>query len=275
MSSSDAIAVFEYRCTAGPHTRPFTELHTCDSMAFVRKGSFGYRVRGDAYELVAGSTLVGRTGDEYMCTHEHVCGDECLAVQLAPEITDSLGARRGTLRSRGVPPLPELMVLGELVQAAFEGRSNVAVDEAGLLFAGRLVDVVSGAGRRASAPAPRDRRRAVEAALWLEENAARPVDLAAASRQAGLSAFHFLRLFQGVVGATPHQYLTRTRLRRAARLLAADTRPITDVAYDAGFGDLSNFVRAFGRAAGVSPRRFRQAARGDRKIYQERLARAT
>ena len=58
----------------------------------------------------------------------------------------------------------------------------------------------------------------------------------------------------------------------AARLLAADTRPITDMAFDAGFGDLSNFVRSFRRAAGVSPRRFRQAARGERKIYQERLA---
>jgi len=75
-----------------------------------------------------------------------------------------------------------------------------------------------------------------------------------------------------VVGVTPHQYLVRARLRRAARLLAADARPITDVAFDAGFGDLSNFVRSFRRAAGVSPRRFRQAARGERKIYQERLA---
>jgi AraC family transcriptional regulator len=42
--------------------------------------------------------------------------------------------------------------------------------------------------------------------------------------------------------------------------------------YDVGFGDLSNFVRSFHRAAGVSPRRFRQAAKGDRKIFQERLA---
>jgi len=53
-----------------------------------------------------------------------------------------------------------------------------------------------------------------------------------------------------------------------------DEWPITDVAYDVGFGDLSNFVRTFHRAAGVSPRRFRQAAKGDRKILQDRLARS-
>jgi len=57
-----------------------------------------------------------------------------------------------------------------------------------------------------------------------------------------------------------------------ARLLADDGISITDVAYDVGFGDLSNFVRTFHRAAGISPRGFRQAARGLRKIFQERLA---
>jgi AraC-like DNA-binding protein len=64
----------------------------------------------------------------------------------------------------------------------------------------------------------------------------------------------------------------RARLRHAARLLAEDARSITDVAYDVGFGDLSNFVRTFHRAAGASPLRFRQASRGMRKIFQERLA---
>jgi len=59
-------------------------------------------------------------------------------------------------------------------------------------------------------------------------------------------------------------------LRRAARLLAEDDKPVTDVAYDAGFGDLSNFVRTFHRAAGVSPLKFRHTSKGMRKILQER-----
>ena len=90
-------------------------------------------------------------------------------------------------------------------------------------------------------------------------------------REAGLSPFHFLRLFSHVLGVTPHQYLVRSRLRHAARLLADDSRAVTDIAFDVGFGDLSNFVRTFHRAAGVSPRGFRNAAKGDRKIFQDRL----
>ena len=97
------------------------------------------------------------------------------------------------------------------------------------------------------------------------------------SCQAELSLFHFLRLFGNVLGVTPHQYLVRSRLRHAARLLADDGISITDIAYDVGFGDLSNFVRTFHRAAGISPLRFRQASRnkgkrfGNRKIFQEPL----
>jgi AraC-like DNA-binding protein len=75
-----------------------------------------------------------------------------------------------------------------------------------------------------------------------------------------------------VIGVTPHQYLVRSRLRHAARLLTETDIAVTDVAYDVGFGDLSNFVRTFHRAAGVSPLKFRQASRGKRKIFQDRLA---
>jgi AraC-like DNA-binding protein len=64
----------------------------------------------------------------------------------------------------------------------------------------------------------------------------------------------------------------RSRLRHAARRLTDEDSSITDIAYDVGFGDLSNFVRTFHRTAGVSPSRFRQASRGKRKIFQDRLS---
>lgn len=268
-----SMSVVDVRCTAGPADVPFVEEHRGFSVSYVRTGSFGCRTRGKAFELVAGSILVGHPGDEYMCTHEHVRGDECLSFQLSPELVASLGDRPDVFRVGSLPPLPELMVLGELAQAAAEGRSDMGLDEVGMLFAARFVQVSS--GRR---PAPAevralDRRRAVEAALWIGAHAHEPVDLERAASEVGLSPFHFLRIFARVLGVTPHQYLVRSRLRDAARLLTDEARSITDVAFEVGFGDLSNFVRVFHRAAGVSPRGFRKAAKGERKLLQERLAR--
>ncbi|ALN65876.1 bacterial regulatory helix-turn-helix s, AraC family protein [Lysobacter antibioticus] len=272
LSEGASLCAVDYRCGAGPQDAPFVERHRSHCISYVRRGSFGYRVRGEAYELVAGSVLIGHAGDEFLCTHEHHgCGDECLSFHLSPELVDELGAHSALWRAGGVPPLPELMVWGELAQAAAEGRSDLGVDEVGLLLARRCVDTVDGSTRKRLRPRAADRRRAVEAAMWLDTNAHRAVGLDDGARIAGLSAFHFLRLFADALGVTPHQYLLRARLRRAASMLADPQRAITEVAYDSGFADLSNFSRSFHRAAGVSPRRFRQAARGDRKIFQERI----
>ncbi|HWX36089.1 MAG TPA: AraC family transcriptional regulator, partial [Steroidobacteraceae bacterium] len=206
------------------------------------------------------------------CTHDHVCGDECLSFFLGPELVEAIGDRMETWRVGAAPPLSELMVLGELAQAAACGRSDIGLDEVGQWFASRFAEVVSGRSREPATVTARDRRRAVETALWIDANSHQEIDLEGAAGQAGISPFHFLRLFANVLGVTPHQYLVRSRLKHAARLLADGDRAITDVAYDVGFGDLSNFVRTFHRAAGNSPRAFREAARGNRKIFQERLA---
>lgn len=280
ISQSESLRIYDYRCQVGVGAAPFVERHERASISFVRKGSFGYRTRGRHFELVAGSILVGRAGDEYVCSHDHVCGDECLSFHLAPELVSAIGDHDSIWSVGALPPVPELMVVAELADAAAARRSDVALDEAGLLMTARFAKAAGSAGGARSAatdkrPAinpARDRRRAVEAALWLEEHAHQAIDLEMIARQAGLSAFHFLRLFARVLGVTPHQYLVRCRLRHAARLLADPARSITDIAYDVGFADLSNFVRTFRRAAGLSPRAFRRCAKGERKILQERIA---
>jgi AraC-like DNA-binding protein len=273
ITERSGLAIYDYRCQVGVGAKPFVEQHDRSSISFVRKGSFGYRTRGRDYDLVAGSVLVGRAGDDYVCSHDHVCGDECLSLQLTPELVETIGDHDAIWSVGALPPMPELMVLAELADAAAARRSEIAPDEAGLLMAARFVQVAGGVAARKPAIHPaRDRRRAVEAALWLEQHAHQAVDLDAVSQQAGLSPFHFLRLFARVLGVTPHQYLVRCRLRHAARLLADPARSVTDVAFDVGFQDLSNFVRTFRRAAGVSPRTFRKCANGERKILQERIA---
>jgi AraC-like DNA-binding protein len=137
------------------------------------------------------------------------------------------------------------------------------------MFGARLSRLTAEKATAAKKPLARDRRRVIETALWIDANAQHDIDLAAAAKIAGLSSYHFLRVFSAVLGVTPHQYLVRARLRNAARLLVESEQPITDIAFDVGFNDVSNFVRTFGRAAGASPRAFRHAARGDSNFFQD------
>lgn len=264
-----SVAVVDYRCDAKPGDRPYAEMHCSYSVSYVRAGTFGCQTRGNTFELVAGSVLVGHPGDEYLCTHDHHNGgDECLSFQFSSDVIETIGGDRSVWRSGAITPLSELMVLGELAQASAEGHSDIGLDEVGMLFAARVVRQVSGHHRSSGPARSADRRRAAEAALWIDAHGHQSVSLERVARHVDLSPFHFLRLFAGVLGVTPHQYLVRSRLRRSARLLAGDTRTITSVALDAGFADVSNFVRTFHRAAGLSPRQFRQVARGKRKIFQ-------
>lgn len=269
---TDSLLASEYRCDARKGERPFTETHDGFSVSYVRAGSFGLHAQDRDFELVAGSIMIGRPDDEYMCSHDHhVCGDECLSFKLAPELAERIGGNGDAWRTAALPPLPELMVLGELAQAAASGSARVGLDEVGLALASRAMDLISGRRREKMQVHSRERRNASEAALWIDAHSSMPIALEDVAAKVGVSPFHFLRQFSAVLGVTPHQYLIRSRLRHAARLLATDESPVTDVALDVGFADLSNFIRTFRLAAGMSPGRFRQQARGNRNFLQERI----
>ena len=267
------VSVVEYRCDAGPRDRGYWEAHSNWSVSFVKRGTFSCHCRGRVHELVPGSVLLGRPGDEYRCTHEHHDGgDECLAVHLSAEVLDELVPRGW--HSGAVAPCAQLMVSGERLQAASAGDTDIGIDEAALSFAARYVALVHDRTPQRAPTRAEDRRRAVESALWIDAHATQPIKLHAMARFSGLSTYHYLRMFSGALGVTPHQYLVRSRLRHAARRLVDGDQPITEIALDCGFADLSNFVRSFRRAAGASPRAFRRSARADRKNLQERLAAA-
>jgi AraC family transcriptional regulator len=276
LHTSASLTIFDYQCAAGPHSAPFVECHARSSLSFVRRGSFGYRTCGHMHELVAGAVMVGRAGDEFLCTHEHHAGgDVCLSLQLSPAFAAELVDAGAQLHSGCVPPVPELMLLGGLAEVAADGGTNLGLDEVALWFAARFAQLTATKrAMRSSASAritARDRKRAALAALWLEAHVSDAVSLDALAAQSELSPFHFLRLFSRVLGVSPHQYVVRLRLQRAARLLAARELSVTDIAYSVGFGDLSNFVRTFQRAAGVSPGKFQRLAGGERKILQVAL----
>ena len=72
------------------------------------------------------------------------------------------------------------------------------------------------------------------------------------ARAAGMSLFHFTRVFTALVGLPPHRYLLKTRLA-AAHAMLADGRSVTETCYACGFGNLSHFSRSFARRFGAAP----------------------
>ncbi len=261
LARTSTVEIYEYRCSARRGDAPFVEHHSGFSLSYVAHGGFGYSHRGRVFEMTPGALLVGHPGDEYVCDHDHLHGDVCLTVALRTDAVEELGAEARAWQLGAVPPLAPIAVYGELVASSGRRTAGIALEEAAGLFADAFANVVGSRPSEPPRPRPRERRRMIEAADWIRVHANDSVDLEAVASQAGYSPFHLLRLFRRVFGVTPHQYLVRTRIRRAARLLADEDIPVTDVAIAVGFRDLSNFVRTFRRAAGLSPREFRRLSR--------------
>jgi AraC family transcriptional regulator len=100
----------------------------------------------------------------------------------------------------------------------------------------------------------------VEAIRFIESDTARPMSLTDLAAIAGMSKYHFLRVFRRLTGVTPHQYLISARMRRAALGLASSRRPVIAIALDSGFGDLSTFNHRFRVTFGLTPTQYRKSA---------------
>lgn len=90
------------------------------------------------------------------------------------------------------------------------------------------------------------------------ENYADGVGLSEAARTACMSPAAFCRYFKGVTGHTFVEFLNKTRVDAATRLLLETDRPITEICYNAGFGNISNFNRRFRKLKGLSPSEYRK-----------------
>jgi AraC-like DNA-binding protein len=81
--------------------------------------------------------------------------------------------------------------------------------------------------------------------------------------ECGLSVRALQRQFHRVFSLTPQEFLIKTRIAAACRLLRTTDRALSEVAAECGFSDQSSFTQHFKRRLGVTPRAFRQSAEGD------------
>jgi len=217
--------------------------------------------------MTPGSVLLGSPGQCFECGHEHGVGDRCLSFRFTPEYFDAIvegrGARRA-FRSLRLPPVRPLSPVIADVCAALAGSRDVAWEELGVRLAARVVQLDGDLEPDAGAIPPSAIARVTRTVRMMDEQPDTDLRLVRLAREARLSPFHFLRTFESLTGTTPHQYVLRTRLRAAAIRLTSEPSKILDIALDLGFGDVSNFNRAFRAEFGMAPTAYRRRVRGQR-----------
>ena len=107
-----------------------------------------------------------------------------------------------------------------------------------------------------------DRRRLDRVLEYIEANLETDISISDLAETACFSLFHFVRAFHLALGRPPHAYLSERRLDRAKHLLAYSNTSLADLSLICRFSGQANFTRAFTRAVGRSPGRYREANRG-------------
>jgi AraC family transcriptional regulator len=266
LAHGDGWTVEDVVCTSGPQDRSFEEQHSQVRIAIVAAGTFQYRSDAGRELMTPGSLLLGTPGRYFECGHEHGAGDRCLSFGYAPDYFERIAADAGN-RGRAdfaMPRLPPQRDLSPLIARACAGLTgylDVPWEELSVQLAAQTVQLSRHLLPDWTAAPPGAAARVTRAVRAIERRPDAGLALGSLAREAGLSPFHFLRTFERLTGLTPHQFVLRVRLREAAIRLAVEPGKVLDIALDCGFGDVSNFNRAFRAEFGVSPRAYRVVTR--------------
>jgi len=266
IAAGDGWTVADVICTAGPDDRSFEEQHSRYAIAVVLAGSFQYRSPIGRALMTPGSLMLGNSGQCFECGHAHGEGDRCVCFWYGPEYFERLSADAG-VRGRphfALPRVPPVRSVSPLVTATALGvtsPTDTAWDEFNVIVATSTLRVSGGLPSDSRGAPLNGEARVTQVVRTVDRHPAAMWTLARLARAARLSPYHFLRTFTHLTGATPHQYVLRARLRDAALRLVRESGTVLDIAFDCGFGDVSNFTRAFRTEFGVSPSDFRRQRR--------------
>ena len=249
----------EARCRAEPFARPPEKRYAGPCIGAVISGVVDYYSQSGGGIAGPGAIVFGNAGETFGCRHIDSAGNRrsvmALSTDMLAEVADDCGFDGPAFPLAVLPPSRQAAPFyGAIRQAA----AGVLADEGVLELMGTALRITRAA--RAPPIAPAERTRVFAVARFLDDAYDQPFSLSDMAEAAKLSRYHFVRVFRAVIGDSPHQYLIGVRLRAAANRLLDTCEPITTIAFDVGFNDISHFNATFRRTFGAAPGAWRKAA---------------
>lgn len=93
---------------------------------------------------------------------------------------------------------------------------------------------------------------------YMERHYQEPLSLEQLSGLISCNSQYLCRFFREIAGVSPIRYLITYRLERACSLLIHTRQPVTDIALECGFENISYFIRKFREEKGCTPREYRR-----------------
>jgi hypothetical protein len=201
LAAGEGWSLHEIVCRAGPSDRPFEERHDGFSVSAVIGGNFTYRSDAGRGLLYPGALLLGNNGSCFECGHAHGIGDRCISLNVCEEqFSEIAAAASSTNRFRfstpSLPPSPKALPIIAQMEALSCAPPSLRSEELALRIIERLIALMASDRQTPAAPTGRETRQVIEAIRLVESDAARPLELKDMAAVAGMSKYHFLRVFR-------------------------------------------------------------------------------
>jgi AraC-like DNA-binding protein len=240
-------------------------FHEGYCLGVIEAGALGFRYMGENVVAPAGAVNLAVPGE----VHTGQAADEAgwmyrmfyLDADLVASVASQMAGRKapmpfirpGVLFDAGLARM-----IHRLHRRMQDPRMPILEKEAGLLAV--LTRLLGRYGRpRTTIPDAGREPGAVDTARdYMHACHDRDISIRELAAITGLSPYHFIRVFSGQVGLTPHAYLIQVRVHQARRRLLAGEAP-AQAAVSVGFYDQSHLTRHFKRILGVTPGRYRNS----------------
>ncbi len=241
--------------------------HPEHEILHVRSGRLHLRLNDVSYELTEGDVVFipGGTihsGEPLDCSYTCVLFNLSLLMKKSDACMEfAERIRTGKLQ---IPPLegktaePFAAMCREMSEAFRQKQAGYLFEMKSLIFGffGKLLNL--GLLEKDDTDKSTDTSGRMKAAIvYMEKNFDTQVRLSELAAEVNMSPNHFCRCFKRVTGVTPLSYLIGFRLSRAQYALRTTDLPVTSVALDNGFNDVSHFIRLFRETYGMTPRQYR------------------
>ena len=213
-----------------------------------------WKYRGAIHHYQPGDIGVEEPGEVHTCVRVYSPIRYCV-LRLDPRLITDAAEELGLLDVHFSTPLVGTPALYDTFARFYRALAQPSTRlEKETRLSSLLRRLLAAAGGPPLPARPRVRHRAIERTrAHLEMHFADAVGLEELSLIAGLSRFHFSRLFTGTYGLSPHAYQNQLRLRAIREHLRTTTQPL---AFDVGFFDQSHLIRHFRDSMGMTPGEF-------------------
>lgn len=282
LHASPFARVVDYRCNHREGHPPETEHQANFAVSFTRRGAFEFRLGKRVSTIHSGVLLLENPDTEQVVRHYGALKDDCTTIELSDDFflrffTEGRNGkgRPSTAIAKGfpksvLPVTPRLEALHSLIFNAGKTTIPGVTLRIDALLVELLWEIASAfdLSMRPQSPLSLDRKtrefylenidraKKLMRAKFREE-----LTLSDISRDAGMSLFHFSRIFKQLTSFSPHQYLLHLRLEYAHLLLRNTFLSVTEICFESGFNSLEHFSSVFTRQYGLSAGKYRRSAR--------------